>query len=42
MSRYLGSARNGVWGTFGDLEFVCNEAVLSWGRGLGIHKSIKT
>ena len=29
-------------GGLGDLEFVCNEAVLSRGRGLGIHKSMNT
>ena len=37
MGRYVGSARNGVWGTFGDLGVVCHEAVLSRGRGPGIH-----
>ena len=29
VGRYLGSARNGAWGTSGDLKLVCNEAVLS-------------
>ena len=34
MGRYLGPARNGLfWGASGDLERVCNEAVLSRGRG---------
>ena len=37
--RYLGSARNGVWRTSGGLERACNEAVLSRGRGPGIHVS---
>ena len=32
-SVYLGSARNGVWGTSGDLTVACNEAVLSKGKG---------
>ena len=32
MGRYLGSARNGVWRTSGDLELVRNEAVLSRGK----------
>ena len=32
MGRYLGSARNAVWGTSGDLELVCNEAVLTIGE----------
>ena len=34
VGRYLGSARNGAWGTSGDLELVCNEAVLSRGKYL--------
>ena len=33
MGRHPGLARNAVWGTSGDLEVVCNEAVLSRGRG---------
>ena len=37
VGRYLGSARNGVWGTSGDLEFVCDEAFLSSGREPRIH-----
>ena len=37
VGRYLGSARNGVRGTSGNLERVCSEAVLSRGRGPGIH-----
>lgn len=37
MGRYLASARNGVWGTSGDLKVVYNEAVLSRGREPGIH-----
>ena len=39
MGRHLGSARNGVWGTSGDLELLCNEAVLSRERGPGIHNN---
>ena len=35
LGRYLGSARNGVWGTSGDLHLVGNEAVLSRGRRPG-------
>ena len=34
MGRYLGPARNGVWGTSGDLKLVCNEAVPSRGGDL--------
>ena len=37
---YLGLARNGAWGTSGELDLVCSEAVLSRGRGPGIHKII--
>ena len=37
MGRYLGSARNGVWGTSGDIELGRNEAVTSSERGPGIH-----
>ena len=33
------SAQKGAWGTSVDVEFVCNEAVLSRGRGPGlVHK----
>ena len=41
VGRYLGSARNGgVWGTSDDFEVVCNEALLSRGRGPAIHSMI--
>ena len=36
MGRYLGSARNGVWGASGDVDLTYNEAVLSRGRGPSI------
>ena len=35
--RALAVWRNGVWGTSGDLELACNEAVLSRGRGAWYH-----
>ena len=37
VSRYLWFTRNGV--TLGDLELVCNEAVLSRRKGPGIYNS---